>query len=121
MEPITSITATHGVFLAPPDANRSHKDWQAARFGPVELLAVATDHHSAAMAACLYLVATNEPGAAVIVRDRAMARNLALIEWNESHGPGGGYRYSVETWCQGFPRLETIATERCHGARHMQP
>lgn len=68
------------------------------------MIAAATSDHNAAMAACRYLVAINEPGAAVIVRDRRMARNVAIIEWNETHAPGGIYRFSVETWKPGFPR-----------------
>lgn len=98
MEPINGISASYGVFRISGGINQPVSTWRTALFGPVQMIASSTDRHSAAIAAIMHLVAMNEVGLALVVRNRDAGKNEALIRWTETCGPAGCYRFSSESW-----------------------
>jgi hypothetical protein len=97
--PITAETARFGVFyLSRP--SQPATTWRDALFGPVQMVAAATNEHTAAMAAVLHLVAMDETNLALVIRDRDKARNVACIRWIELCSGAGCYRFSDEQWAQ---------------------
>jgi hypothetical protein len=94
--PINGLNASYGVFWI---SGQPVSTWRQALFGPVQMIASSTNRHSAAMAAVMHLVAMNEVGLALVVRNRDTGRNEALIRWVELWGPSvRPYRFSEETW-----------------------
>ena len=79
--------------------NQPLSTWRKTLFNPVQMVASATNRHTAAMAAVMHLAAINEVGLALVVRNRDTGRNEALIKWVELWGPSvHPYRFSEETW-----------------------
>lgn len=92
--PINGLNARYGVFWI---SSQPVSTWRTALFSPVQMVASATDRHAAATTAVRYLVAMDEIGLALVVRNRDTGKNEGLIKWVEQCSPYSSYRYHIST------------------------